>query len=146
MNKILVIHGPNLGLLGSRQPEIYGHFTLDEINGRLRERANDLGVELEDFQSDHEGQIVEKIGQTDAQFIVINPAAYTHTSVAIADALAARDIPAIEVHLSNIYKREEFRHKSMVSPYVLGQITGLGEDSYVLALEAAVRILKRKTS
>ncbi len=138
--KILVIHGPNLNMLGSREPEHYGTLTLDAINAMLMEHAGLLEVDLEIFQSNHEGEIIEKIqektGNVDG--IVINPAAYTHTSVAIRDALMLHSVPVIEVHLSNIHKREGFRHKSMLADIVTGQITGLGPKGYIYALDAVV--------
>ena len=137
--KILVIHGPNLNLLGTRESDIYGTKTLDEINDSLNSLAADLGVELIINQSNHEGEIVEIIQKSrDCSALVINPAAYTHTSVAIRDAIAAVDLPAVEIHLSNIYKREEFRHKSLISPVASGQVAGFGPDSYLLGLRAAV--------
>ncbi len=145
MKKILVIHGPNLNLLGQRETEIYGKITLDEINARLKTLAASEGVEIEILQSNHEGHIVDVIGQAPQNNIVgilINPAAYTHTSVAIRDALAAVKVPAVEVHLSNIYKREDFRQKSLTAPATLGQITGLGVDSYRLGLQALINLLK----
>ncbi len=145
MKKILVIHGPNLNLLGQRETEIYGKITLDEINSRLKTLASSEGVEIEILQSNHEGHIVDVIGQSPQNNIVgilINPAAYTHTSVAIRDALAAVKVPAVEVHLSNIYKREDFRQKSLTAPATLGQITGLGVDSYRLGLQALINLLK----
>lgn len=145
MPKILVIHGPNLGLLGSREPGIYGNKSIDDINKTLKDRAKEKGIELETFQSDHEGEIVKTIGAAKGKIdiLIINPAAYTHTSVAIRDAISATSIPTIEVHLSNIYAREEFRHQSLIAPVALGQICGFREDSYVLALQAAVNILKK---
>ncbi|MBL7048148.1 MAG: type II 3-dehydroquinate dehydratase [Nitrospira sp.] len=139
--KILVIHGPNLNLLGTREADIYGNRTLDDINNMLKCEAVELGAELEVFQSNHEGEIVDAIqraGKLDG--IVINPAAYTHTSVAIRDAIAAVEAPVVEVHLSNIYKREEFRHKSMISPVAHGQIAGFGPESYILGLRAVLSI------
>lgn len=138
MKKILVIHGPNLNLLGEREPEVYGKITLDEINNKLAGLARELKIEVECFQSNHEGEIVEKIGQSGKTFeaIIINPAAYTHTSVAIRDAVAACGLPVVEVHISNIYSREEFRHKSLIAPVCKGQISGFGVDSYLLALRA----------
>ncbi|MDP2653867.1 MAG: type II 3-dehydroquinate dehydratase [Candidatus Omnitrophota bacterium] len=145
MKKILVIHGPNLDLLGQREKDIYGLATLDQINAKLRDLAKTSGVELEVLQSNHEGEIVDAIGRTKKagiSAILINPAAYTHTSVAIHDAILAADVPTVEVHLSNIYKREEFRHKSLIAPVSHGQITGFGVDSYLLGLQAAVNLIK----
>jgi 3-dehydroquinate dehydratase II len=143
-NKILVIHGPNLALLGEREISIYGKFTLDEINQKLEALAKNEGVELEIVQSDVEGEIVEKIGKASKSFkaVVMNPAAYTHYSVAIRDAVAAISIPTIEVHLSNIYAREEFRHKSVIAPVAVGQVSGFGIDSYLLGLKAAINLIK----
>jgi 3-dehydroquinate dehydratase-2 len=137
--RIAVIHGPNLNLLGLREPEIYGGDNLDRINLKLQELAKRENMELTIVQSNHEGALVEAIhAALDwAEAIVINPAAYTHTSVAIRDAIAAVRLPTIEVHLSNIYSREEFRHRSVVSPVVMGQISGFGSNSYLLALLAA---------
>ncbi|MBF0122909.1 MAG: type II 3-dehydroquinate dehydratase [Candidatus Omnitrophica bacterium] len=140
MKKILVIHGPNLNLLGQREPSIYGAATLDEINQKLTKVAQDF-VELVILQSNHEGDIVDAIGkapQDGVDAIVINPAAYTHTSVAIRDAIAAVNVPTVEVHLSNIYKREDFRHHSMIASVAVGQVSGFGLQSYVLGLMAAV--------
>ena len=139
MVRIAVIHGPNLNLLGLREPEIYGGDDLDRINLKLQELAKRENLELRIVQSNHEGGIVDAIhAALDwAQAIVINPAAYTHTSVAIRDAIAAVRLPTVEVHLSNIYSREEFRHRSLVSPVVVGQISGFGTGSYLLALLAA---------
>ncbi len=144
MSKILVIHGPNLNLLGTREPDIYGKITLDTINTKLKELAKDNDVELEIFQSNHEGEIVEKIGKArgNIRVILINPAAYTHTSVAIRDAISAANIPTVEVHLSNIYAREEFRRTSLIAPVAAGQVSGFGLDSYLLGLEAAIRLIK----
>jgi len=138
--KLLVINGPNLDLLGKRQPELYGKLTLKEINERMVKLAKELQSEVEFFQSNHEGEIVDTIGKAKAKFdfLIINPAAYTHTSVAIRDAISATGIPAIEVHLSNIYAREEFRRKSLIAPVAVGQICGFGPDGYLLALRAAV--------
>ena len=145
--KILVIHGPNLNLLGTRESDIYGTKTLDEINESLNSLAADLGVELVINQSNHEGEIVELIQKSrDCSALLINPAAYTHTSVAIRDVIAAVDIPAIEIHLSNIYKREEFRHKSLISPVASGQVAGFGPDSYLLGLRAAVVVANANKS
>ncbi len=142
--KILVIHGPNLNLLGKREPEIYGSTTIDEINTLLNKEAQRLGTEIEFSQSNSEGEIVDRIqsamGNIDG--IVINPAAYTHTSVAIRDAIASTGIPTIEVHISNIYKREDFRKLSYVSGVAVGVISGLGVNSYLLALRGLVIHLK----
>lgn len=138
--KILVIHGPNLNMLGKREPDIYGSTTLYEINSLVEAEAKELGVEVEFFQSNKEGEIVSAIqdalGSTDA--IIINPAGYTHTSVAIRDAIAAIGLPVVEVHISNVFAREEFRHHSYVSAVALGVISGLGPMGYVLALRALV--------
>ena len=138
MKKILVLHGPNLNLLGSRENEIYGDLTLEEINKRIKKFAKEKGFVVELYQSNHEGELVTKIqeakGAVDA--MVINPAAYTHTSIAIRDALAAAKIPTVEVHLSNLYRREEFRQKSLTAPIALGVISGFGANSYLLGLQA----------
>mgnify|MGYP001368752874 CR=1 FL=1 len=145
MKKILVIHGPNLNLLGSREVGIYGKVTLKQIDSELSKIARAQKVSLETFQSSHEGEIVEKIGGAKGKFdcILINPAAYTHTSVAIRDAIAAVSIPAVEVHLSNIHAREEFRRTSLISPLAAGQVSGFGLDSYRLGLMAAIGIAKK---
>jgi 3-dehydroquinate dehydratase-2 len=137
---ILVIHGPNLNMLGKREPEIYGKDTLEDIDAGLKEAGRHLGVAVETFQSNHEGVIVEKIQEsmTTHQGLIINPGAYTHTSVAIRDALLLLKFPIVEVHLSNIYKREPFRHHSMVAGVATGQISGLGMQGYFLALEYIV--------
>ena len=145
MKKILVIHGPNLNLLGQRETSVYGAATMDDINAHLKKIAGDKGVEIVFLQSNHEGDIVDAIGKSKADeigAIVINPAAYTHTSIAIRDALAAVTVPAVEVHLSNIYKREEFRHLSMIAPVCQGQVSGFGAQSYELGLLAAIGLLK----
>jgi 3-dehydroquinate dehydratase-2 len=139
--KILVLNGPNLNLLGTREADIYGSMTLEDINASLKKLAKELKVKLTINQSNHEGEIVDLIHNAkDYDAIVINPAAYTHTSVAIRDAIAAVEVPAVEIHLSNIYKREEFRHTSMISPVAHGQISGFGPESYLLGLRAAVSI------
>lgn len=145
-NNILIIHGPNLNLLGKREPNIYGAETLETINTKLQEHAKALAVQLEIIQTNHEGVLVDAIQQADGRFdvIIINAAAFTHYSVAIRDALAAVSVPAIEVHLSNIHKREEFRHKSLIAPVVVGQICGFGSTSYILALEAAAKLFKQE--
>jgi len=136
---ILVIHGPNLNLLGKREPDIYGTLTLDAINGRLAALASELGVQVSFYQSNHEGELVQKIQEAMGvcQAIVFNPGAYTHTSIALRDAIASTGIPTVETHISNIYKREEFRQHSYISGVAVGQITGFGVDSYLLALRAA---------
>jgi 3-dehydroquinate dehydratase-2 len=134
----------NLNLLGAREPGVYGTMTLDEISNQVTQLARELNVQVDFFQSNHEGDIVEKIGQARNAYaaLIINPAAYTHTSVAIRDAIAAAGIAAIEIHLSNIYGREEFRHKSLIAPVCKGQISGFGPESYLLALRAAATIEK----
>lgn len=143
--RILVLHGPNLNLLGTREPEIYGRLTLTEINDALKIRAKELGVEEINFlQSNYEGELVEAIQKARGRydFILLNAAALTHYSIALRDAIAAIPVPVIEIHLSNIHKREEFRHKSVIAPVVMGQICGFGIDSYISALEIAIRKLK----
>jgi 3-dehydroquinate dehydratase II len=137
--RIAVIHGPNLNLLGLREPEIYGGDNLEQINAKLQELARREGLELRIVQSNVEGEIINAIHEALnwAQAIVINPAGYTHYSVAIRDAIAAVRLPTIEVHMSNVHAREEFRHRSLVSPVVVGQIAGFGTNSYVLGLLAA---------
>lgn len=140
MAKILIINGPNLNLLGSREPEIYGSSSLDDINKRLAQEAQQFGHELSCFQSNNEGELINKIQNAPSEhiaFIIFNPAAYTHYSIALRDALLAVDLPFIEVHLSNIYNRESFRHISLFSDIALGSITGLGRHGYRLALDAA---------
>jgi 3-dehydroquinate dehydratase-2 len=149
--KILIIHGPNLNLLGTRESDIYGTKTLDEINDSLKKLAAELGTEVVIAQSNHEGKIVDLIQKAGPySALVINPAAYTHTSIAIRDAIAAVEIPAVEVHLSNIHKREEFRQKSLIAPVATGQISGFGPEAYLLGLRAAVSIAntndERRTS
>lgn len=138
--KILIINGPNINLLGTREPEIYGTLTLDKINAELLTFANELGVEIETFQSNIEGEIVDKIqwAKGNCEGIVINPAAYTHTSVAIRDAISAVALPAVEVHISNIHSREEFRKHSFIAPVCIGQIAGFGLDSYKLGLRGLI--------
>ncbi len=144
--KILIIHGPNLNMLGKREPEVYGTTTLKAINASLDKLGKKLGLLLETFQSNHEGAIVEKIQEAvgEQNGLIINPAALTHTSIAIRDALLLLDIPVIEVHLSNIYKREPFRHKSMISDVATAQITGFGIQGYTMALEALAGMIKSK--
>lgn len=144
--KILVIHGPNLQLLGKRQPDIYGTDDLAKINRLLEQDAARHGAELTIVQSNHEGEIVDAIGRAKGRYraIVINPAAYTHTSVAIRDAIEACGVPAIEVHLSNIYARESFRRHSLIAPVCRGQVSGFGIMSYRLGLQAAIALEGRK--
>lgn len=139
--QVLVLHGPNLNLLGTREPEVYGRQTLAQIDAELAQMAADAGATLQSFQSNHEGTLVDRIqaARTDGtDFILINPAAYTHTSVAIRDALAGVSIPFIEVHLSNIHRREAFRHHSYLSELAVGVICGLGANGYRLALQHAL--------
>jgi len=142
--RILFINGPNLNLLGRRETGIYGRTTLAKIKRNVVAHARKLGVEVDFFQSNHEGQIVDRIGTAGKRYaaIVINPAAYTHTSVAIRDAIAAVGVPTVEIHLSNIHAREDFRHRSLTAPVCVGQICGFGPSSYLLGLEAAVSLGK----
>jgi len=142
MIRILFLNGPNLNLLGKREPEVYGRMTLADIEGKVRERAKRAGAEVDFRQTNLEGELVGWIQQARGQFdvIVLNAAAYTHTSIALRDAISAVDVPTIEVHLSNIHAREEFRHKSLIAPVCRGQITGFGFNSYVLAVEAALNV------
>ncbi len=146
--KILVLHGPNLNLLGTREPEIYGKFSFAQINSAISVLASELGIEVTIFQSNSEGALIDMIhsaiGSVDG--ILINPAAYTHTSVAIRDALSAAALPVVEVHLSNIHSREEFRAKSFIAPIALGQISGFGLDSYLLGLKAIFNHLTKGLS
>lgn len=145
--KISVLNGPNLQLLGRRKVEVYGRVTLDTIEARLREVAQELGIEISFFQSNHEGDLVDAVAQAAADGcagIVINPAAYTHTSIAIRDAIEGVRLPAIEIHLSNIHAREGFRHESMTAPVCIGQIAGLGADGYEWALRALVNYIQKQ--
>lgn len=142
---ILVLHGPNLNLLGTREPEIYGKDTLEDINAMIKKRADEAGIEQIDFmQSNFEGELVEAIQKARGNygFILLNPGAFTHYSIAIRDAISAIDVPVIEIHLSNVHNREEFRHHSVLSPVVMGQVIGFGADSYMGALEIAIRKLE----
>ncbi len=145
MLSILVLHGPNLNLLGQREPGIYGRETLADINLSLEKEGKTLGAQVSVLQSNHEGELVDAIhaAQGTHQGILINAGAYTHTSVAIRDAIAAVALPAVEVHLSNIYRRETFRHHSYIAPVVVGQISGFGSDSYRLGLRALVNYCKQ---
>jgi 3-dehydroquinate dehydratase-2 len=142
--KVLIIHGPNLNLLGKREPDIYGRLTLSEINDKLRGEAAELGIELSIVQSNSEGAIVDAVQGGDYDVLIINAAAYTHTSIAIRDALSSVGKPCIEVHLSNIHRREEFRRKSYIAEVSLGQISGFGAESYSLALRAAKNIISQR--
>lgn len=138
--KILILHGPNLNLLGTREPEVYGLMTLDDINNKLTELAKELGVEIKCLQSNHEGALIDALhdARTWANGVVFNPGGYTHTSVALRDAITAIQIPVIEVHISNVYAREEFRHVSMISAVCKGKVVGFGWRSYLLGLRAIV--------
>ena len=144
--KILFLNGPNLNLLGKREPDVYGHATLADIETQVRERAKDLGVKVDFRQSNVEGELVNWIQEAKGTFevIVLNAAAYTHTSIALRDAIAAVGVPTIEIHLSNIHAREKFRQKSLIAPVCCGQITGFGQESYILALEASINVKVRK--
>ncbi|MBD3881170.1 type II 3-dehydroquinate dehydratase [Phormidium tenue FACHB-886] len=148
MLSILVLHGPNLNLLGKREPGIYGQTTLEGIDRLLEQEAAALQVKVSAFQTNHEGALVDAIQAAIGQHqgILINPAAYTHTSVAIRDAIAAVALPTVEVHLSNIHRREPFRHHSYIAPVAVGQISGFGADSYRLGLQALVQHLRQSAS
>jgi len=142
--KVLVLHGPNLNLTGEREPEIYGSMTLDEINTLLTEKALELEVKVTCLQSNHEGVLIDALqdAQSWADGVVFNPGGYTHTSVALRDVITAIDIPVIEVHLSNVYAREEFRHQSVIAPVCKGTITGFGKTSYLLGIDALLYTLE----
>lgn len=143
--KLIVLNGPNLNLLGKREPNIYGNVTLDEINNSIKSLAMELGIEVSFYQSNSEGDLIDKIHSSvnESDGILINPAAYTHTSVAIRDALSAASLPVVEVHLSNIHRREEFRSKSFIAPVAIGQISGFGPDSYLLGIRALFKHLTK---
>lgn len=147
MERILVIHGPNLNLLGTREPAVYGSSTLAEIDASLRHLADELGVEIEVMQSNHEGAIIDAIHGARGRCagILINPGAFTHYSIAIRDAIAAIELPVVEVHLSNTQKREEFRHRSVIAPVAVGTIAGFGPDSYALGLRALARLVRQES-
>ena len=142
--RVLVLNGPNLNLLGTRKPEIYGTTTLADIEGMMRERAVELGIEMDFMQTNYEGDLVEAIQKAKGkyQYLLLNAAAYTHTSVAIRDAIEAVELPAVEIHLSNIHAREEFRHHSLIAPVCVGQICGFGAKSYLLALQYVAEMEK----
>ena len=142
IKNITVIHGPNLNLLGQREPDHYGTLTLDDINGALEKEASKLSMDIDLYQSNSESEIVDKIQSLQSDFIIINPAAYTHSSVAIRDALAAMKIPFIEVHISNVFAREDFRKKSFFSDIAVGVISGLGTEGYCAALNFAAKLNK----
>jgi 3-dehydroquinate dehydratase-2 len=146
--KILILHGPNLNLLGTREPEVYGSLTLDDINTKLVDLGKELGTEITCLHSNHEGALIDALqdARSWANGVVFNPGGYTHTSIALRDAISAIGIPVIEVHLSNVYAREEFRHVSMISAVCRGKIVGLGWQSYTLGLRALAELLKDKTS
>lgn len=143
MTEILIMHGPNLNLLGLREPEVYGSQTLDEINQHLQAYAGEQGIRLRTVQSNHEGALIDALqdAMTWADGVVFNPGAYTHTSYALRDAIAALDVPVVEVHMSNVHAREVFRHRSLLAPVCLGQVVGFGWRSYLLGIQALQGLL-----
>lgn len=145
MAKVLVLNGPNLNLLGTREPAIYGSTTLKDIEAMMLKRASEAGIAIDFFQSNHEGELVDRVqaANHNYDYIIFNAAAFTHYSIALRDAIGAIEVPVIEVHISNIHKREEFRHTSVLAPVALGQICGLGVESYLVALEAVIYKLKK---
>lgn len=145
MAKVLVLNGPNLNLLGTREPVIYGSTTLKDIEAMMLKRASEAGIAIDFFQSNHEGELVDRVqaANHNYDYIIFNAAAFTHYSIALRDAIGAIEVPVIEVHISNIHKREEFRHTSVLAPVALGQICGLGVESYLAALEAVIYKLKK---
>ncbi|MCI7260109.1 MAG: type II 3-dehydroquinate dehydratase [Selenomonas sp.] len=145
MAKVLVLNGPNLNLLGTREPAIYGSTTLKDIEAMMLKRASEAGIAIDFFQSNHEGELVDRVqaANHNYDYIIFNAAAFTHYSIALRDAIGAIEVPVIEVHISNIHKREEFRHTSVLAPVALGQICGLGVESYLAALEAVIYKLKK---
>ena len=146
MAKVLVLNGPNLNLLGMREPEIYGSTTLKDIEDRMAKRAQAAGIAIDFYQSNHEGCLVDKIQEANHNYdyIIFNAAAFTHYSIALRDAIAAIDVPVIEVHISKIHKSEAFRHQSVLAPVAMGQICGLGSESYLAALEAIIYKLQKQ--
>lgn len=145
MARVLVLNGPNLNLLGTREPAIYGSTTLKDIEAMMLKRASEAGIAIDFFQSNHEGELVDRVqaANHNYDYIIFNAAAFTHYSIALRDAIGAIEVPVIEVHISNIHKREEFRHTSVLAPVALGQICGLGVESYLAALEAVIYKLKK---
>ena len=142
MFKILILHGPNLNLLGTREPNVYGRETLADINAMLTEHAERLQVQVRCLQSNHEGELIDAIHKAEETALLFNPGAFTHYSIALRDAVAAKGLPTVEVHLSNVHAREEFRHRSVIAPVCLGQIAGFGSYSYVVGLAALVHHLE----
>lgn len=141
--KLLILNGPNLNMLGKREPEIYGKNTLNDVHRLVEDFCNELNCSTEFYQSNHEGDLIDKIQKTDADGIVFNAGAYTHTSIALRDAISSVTIPVVEVHISNVHSREDFRHKSMIAPVCLGQICGFGLDSYILAVKGLINFLSK---